>query len=34
VADQECEVELLQDLLRDHGGISRLGLGVVRVRGR
>lgn len=34
VADQECEVELLQDLLRDHGGVSGLGLGVVRVWSR
>lgn len=34
MADQECEVEFLQDLLRDHGWVSGLSLGVVGVWSR
>lgn len=34
MADQECEVELLQDLLGDHGRVPRLRLGIVGVWSR
>jgi hypothetical protein len=34
VTDEEGKVELVQDVGRDYSGVSRLGVGGIRVRGR